>query len=46
MQPFPIQNYDSRGNSRPLDISIDKHLKEVAENESGKIRIVIEGRDE
>ncbi|HON11152.1 MAG TPA: hypothetical protein PLE24_09810 [Chitinispirillaceae bacterium] len=35
-----------RGNSRPLDISIDKHLKEVAENESGKIRIVIEGRDE
>ena len=35
-----------RGNSKPLDISIDEHLKELAVNESENIRIVIEGRDE
>jgi|BioPla2DNA2_1021312.scaffolds.fasta_scaffold253105_1 phosphotransferase system HPr-like phosphotransfer protein len=35
-----------RGNSKPLDISIDEHLKELAANESEDIRIVIEGRDE
>lgn len=35
-----------RGNPKPLDISIDEHLKELAANESEDIRIVIEGRDE
>lgn len=35
-----------RGNSKPLDISIDEHLKELAANESEDIRIVIEGLDE
>jgi phosphotransferase system HPr-like phosphotransfer protein len=35
-----------RGDSRPLDISIDEQLKELASNKSADLRIVFEGRDE